>query len=432
MPRFDDFPPEISLQIFPHIHLKDLISVRGVCKRWMELVSLADIHPTRLALLKLYQKTVHDPLFLSTSKWTLENLRPFDREAYIDALLAQHNYIPDDFQFWILEWPARAAIACAWPGLPGEYVHHGTDGIEGRDGIEGTDGIEETDGIEGTDDIKKKIKGSDGIERISGCNFLGRVPPLVHRITIDLREIGRPLMSSEGDGETDTFSFLPYEDDPALDYYPDTLDYKDYSDDFTFDYSGDGVELHDPVEASNDVVETFDQPFEASDEPFEPYDEPFEPYDESFEASDEPKDAEDSDPEEYYQTHAPFIYSRPRGDHPVEITFPALIVWERDDARQTFLALAPNSPFAVYLLRSGHYESGESRQYTSWISWLEAQLRKIHRQAKHPQRRINYPLARDANGKVVPEDVHFTSRMHPLSELEVWTAEDEAHFNAAA
>ncbi|KAJ7154618.1 hypothetical protein C8R46DRAFT_440921 [Mycena filopes] len=366
MPAFDDFPPEISLQIFPNMRLKGLISARGVSKRWRELISLADIHPTRLTLLRLYQQIVHDPLFLRTRPWTLENLRPFDRQAYIDALLAQHNYIPDDFRFWILEWPARAAIACAWPGLPDVYVPEGTDEVE----------------------------------RISGCNFLGRIPPLVHRVTLDLMKIGPPDVSSDGDGDTEYF--FPY---------PNKLDFAD--------------EVHpDEVHSHRDSNAI------------------------AFDHSDEPAEAEDSDSgsEGYFHTHEEFRYSPPPWNgHPVDITFPALLVWERDDC-QSFLALAPDTPFAVYLFNYGMYETGQSRQHTSWISWLEAQLRRIHRQAAKnavnkavrkvtgeaagdEQDSTSDPPYVDEDGQVILEDVDFESES---SYFDVWTAEDEAHFNAAA
>ncbi|KAJ6486055.1 hypothetical protein C8R47DRAFT_933301, partial [Mycena vitilis] len=144
-----DLPPEVSLQIFPRLPLKALIAGEGVCRLWKQLISMAEINPTRRSLWALYRKIVNDPLFLPTRPWLLANLRPFDRQAYIDALLFQHNYIPEDFRLWILEWPARAVIACAWPGLPETYC--------GRPPHES----------------------GDDVERMIGCNYLGRIPPLV-------------------------------------------------------------------------------------------------------------------------------------------------------------------------------------------------------------------------------------------------------------
>ncbi|KAJ7154623.1 hypothetical protein C8R46DRAFT_1196924 [Mycena filopes] len=301
MPDFNDFPPEISLQIFPNMRLKGLISARGVSKRWAELISLADIHPARLGLLELYQKTVHDPLFLRTRPWTLENLRAFDRQAYIDALLAQHNYIPDDFRFWILEWPARAAIACAWPGLPDDYTID-----NGR-----------------ADDEDENEKVDHVARRIAGCNFLGRIPPLVHRITLDLSEIGLPFASSDGEGLVDEVQ----------------------------------------RESRRLLLNASDGPSAVLD------------------------DEEDSDPEEYYRTHDKFNYSPPPRGIPVYVTFPALIVWEGCDGRQTWLALAPDTPFAVYELYHTDYVEETSRQLPSWTSWLAARLRWVHRQARiEPER----------------------------------------------
>ena len=43
MPTFKDFPPELTLQIFPHLPLKGLIAAQGVCRQWKEFVAIADI-----------------------------------------------------------------------------------------------------------------------------------------------------------------------------------------------------------------------------------------------------------------------------------------------------------------------------------------------------------------------------------------------------
>ncbi|KAJ6572137.1 hypothetical protein B0H19DRAFT_1373024 [Mycena capillaripes] len=249
MPDFVDLPPEISLQVFPHLPLKGLIAADGVCRLWKHFISVADINSTRRSLWSLYRKTVHDPLFLPTRPWLLANLRPFDRQAYVDALLAQHNHLPEDFRLWILEWPARAVIACAWPGLPQTYC-----GYPPEDG--------------------------DDIERIIGCNFLGRIPPLVHRITLDLKKIRLPDYSSDGEGEMNEY-----------------------------------LAIH--------------------------------PTDSGSEHSDDSRQSQLSDPEGYYRSREIFNYSRPLGPGPIEITFPALLVWERDDARQSWLALDHRSPFSV-------------------------------------------------------------------------------------
>ncbi|KAJ7983195.1 hypothetical protein DFH06DRAFT_943304, partial [Mycena polygramma] len=111
------------------------------------LVPLSDISPARRGLLDLYFMIIDSPVFQQSHPWLLLNLRPFDREAYINTLLDQHDYLPEDFRIWILEWPAKAVIGCCWPGLPHRYY-----------------GAEET----------------DGIERMCGCNSLGKIPPVVY------------------------------------------------------------------------------------------------------------------------------------------------------------------------------------------------------------------------------------------------------------
>lgn len=64
----------------------------------------------------------------------------------MDSLLNQHGYLPEVFRLWILEWPARAVVGCAWPGLPKENC-----------------------------DLISSI----GVERVNGCNWLGNLPAVV-------------------------------------------------------------------------------------------------------------------------------------------------------------------------------------------------------------------------------------------------------------
>ncbi|KAJ7661392.1 hypothetical protein DFH06DRAFT_1192199 [Mycena polygramma] len=147
MTQLHDLSNEVLLQIFPHCPLKSLIAAHGVSTLWRQFVPLADISPPRRGLLDFYFAIIESPAFQRSRPWLLENLCPFDREAYIDTLLDQHDYLPEDFRIWILEWPAKAVIACCWPGLPHKYY-----------------GAEET----------------DEIERMCGCNSLGKIPPVVH------------------------------------------------------------------------------------------------------------------------------------------------------------------------------------------------------------------------------------------------------------
>ncbi|KAF4611672.1 hypothetical protein D9613_003680 [Agrocybe pediades] len=63
------------------------------------------------------------PRFLETRPWTLKTLNPFDRKAYIDALLSQYPAVPEEFRLWIMEWPARMVPFGMWPGSPFTYHH---------------------------------------------------------------------------------------------------------------------------------------------------------------------------------------------------------------------------------------------------------------------------------------------------------------------
>ncbi|KAJ7074978.1 hypothetical protein B0H15DRAFT_1027342 [Mycena belliarum] len=338
---FGDLSPEVSLQVFPHLHLKGLIAAEGVCRQWKHFISVADINPTRRALLALYRKIVHDPLFLPTRPWPLANLRPFDRQAYIDALLAQHDHVPEDFRLWILEWPERAVIACSWPGLPDVFCR----------------------------------EGADDVERMEGFNFLGRIPPLLHKITLDLRDICAPELSSD-DGTRHRFEdqFRTF-DDESRDDEDDSPDFDDETSDFDDPHTDEGSEHSAWPEAED----------------------------------------------EYYQSLEPFDYSPPPPGAST-LVIPALLLWEWSDGRQQWLALDPSSPFAVYILQDCDYYREECRQYTTWISWLKAQLRRMHREALEEKYTGEYPKAYTADGQLMTADEWF----HTLPRYEQpWTLEDE-------
>ena len=130
-------PQTLLLRCFSFMSLKCLISSRCVCSDWRNLVPFSEIRPTRRRFLELYDRMLANHLFLESRTWTLDNLKPFDRDSYITTLREQFTgseaEIPEDFQMYILEWPARMAIACMWPGLP--FVDSQTGGIQRQFGI---------------------------------------------------------------------------------------------------------------------------------------------------------------------------------------------------------------------------------------------------------------------------------------------------------
>jgi hypothetical protein len=142
-------PNETLLQIISHLPLKSLIASRGVDQLWRQFVAVADVDPARRGLLNLYLTIVNSPYFLQSRPWVLANLQSFDREAYIDSLLSQYPRLPEDFRLWILEWPARAVVGGAWPGLPFPSCHPDE---------------------------------ADDIERFAGINWLSSLPPQVSAI----------------------------------------------------------------------------------------------------------------------------------------------------------------------------------------------------------------------------------------------------------
>jgi len=113
-----DLPVELVLRIFSHLTLCSLVDARGVNRQWRELVLTSDISPARRALFDLYHEVVFSPVLPTIRSWTLAHLRYFNRRAFLNRLLDQHPYLPEEFCLWILEWPAKFAFGGVWPGLP--------------------------------------------------------------------------------------------------------------------------------------------------------------------------------------------------------------------------------------------------------------------------------------------------------------------------
>ncbi|KAJ7619612.1 hypothetical protein FB45DRAFT_931205 [Roridomyces roridus] len=310
MPTLDVFPPELAAEIFTHLPLKALVAAEGVCRQWKEFVAVADIYPSRRALFRLYQKIVHDPLFhdVDSRPWLWENLRPFDRQAYLDHILAQHNYIPEDFRLWILEWPNKAVIACAWPGLSAVYC----------------------------------AEEADNVERFLGYNHLGCLEPQLSKIDLDLRIICSPDASS--DSAVDSVSFADHQRHRRR---MERL-----------------FGTHKAEDTGTDVQET---------------------------DSDEPP----SRPPGYYHSLETFQYSPPPRSGELEL--PGLLIWEECGGDQTYLALSPDSPFAVYdIFGAGVYCDGSSQ---------------------HPIRKMD--------GSIIDQATCFRSMRQSV---DPWTEEDEAKY----
>jgi hypothetical protein len=99
MALIQDLSTEILLEIFLYIHLKSIISCRGVCTLWRDLVLVADLHPVRRRLLRVYYSILETEIFHDSRPRTLQVLQPFIRDAYLASLRRQSspNY-PLSFQ----------------------------------------------------------------------------------------------------------------------------------------------------------------------------------------------------------------------------------------------------------------------------------------------------------------------------------------------
>lgn len=134
--RFTDIPNELTLRIFSYLNLRGLIAVRGVSQTWRALVPHIESSPIRKEMLSFYDTLIASPLFLRTRPWVLENLKTsFNRQAFVEKLLGQYPFLPEEFRLWILEWPEKAVIGGSWPGLPRKrYQDEYADGIHVREG----------------------------------------------------------------------------------------------------------------------------------------------------------------------------------------------------------------------------------------------------------------------------------------------------------
>ena len=116
-----DLPPELLLAIFSFLPLKSLIAAQGVDQQWRRLVPLANHPRARKALLELYHTVVNSPAFEYTRQFILPNLVPFERDDYLAVLAIRcgtlPTLLPDEFRYWVLEWPALAVIEGTWPGM---------------------------------------------------------------------------------------------------------------------------------------------------------------------------------------------------------------------------------------------------------------------------------------------------------------------------
>ncbi|KAJ7219707.1 hypothetical protein B0H12DRAFT_1152628 [Mycena haematopus] len=111
--------PELwQIGIFSRLDLVSLIRSRCVDRAWREMVLDADLAPIRRSLYELYLIVIDSKGFLSSRPRVLAQIQPFDREGYIAAVCNQHGFIPLEFEFYILEWPAKSMFGTIWPGLP--------------------------------------------------------------------------------------------------------------------------------------------------------------------------------------------------------------------------------------------------------------------------------------------------------------------------
>ncbi|KAJ7652063.1 hypothetical protein DFH06DRAFT_1206679 [Mycena polygramma] len=98
--------PELLIQIFEHLPLRDLISTTHVCGQWRALVPKID-SPTRLRLLTLCFNNLPSPHPISLD----------DRISYVNKVETTHTVlIPDPYRTLLTEWPvSNPPPGMHWP-----------------------------------------------------------------------------------------------------------------------------------------------------------------------------------------------------------------------------------------------------------------------------------------------------------------------------
>ncbi|KIJ51819.1 hypothetical protein M422DRAFT_776414 [Sphaerobolus stellatus SS14] len=110
-------PTELYLKLFSHLLLRSLIASRRVSHLFRTFIAKAPIPPSRRAFLTFYLSLIASPYFHRTRPWVLENLKPFDRAAYLSSLIDQGALaLPEQLSLWILVWSSKAAIGAGAPG----------------------------------------------------------------------------------------------------------------------------------------------------------------------------------------------------------------------------------------------------------------------------------------------------------------------------
>lgn len=116
------------------LDLESLINLRQTCSTWKKVIDdaskLENVLPlARAKLLRLYLDLHTYESFRASRKVIWENVKPFDRQKWLETFSFELRRdsgnrdmkLPDEFATWILEWPERAVIGWAWPGLDGKF-----------------------------------------------------------------------------------------------------------------------------------------------------------------------------------------------------------------------------------------------------------------------------------------------------------------------
>ncbi|KIJ33844.1 hypothetical protein M422DRAFT_264135 [Sphaerobolus stellatus SS14] len=94
---------------------------RAVCHQWRNPVPTADIPLACYLLLEFYLGLIEGKYFHQTRPWVLDNLRDFDRESYVAALVQQDANSSEEFRLWFWNGQQKPQLLVSGLGYPATW-----------------------------------------------------------------------------------------------------------------------------------------------------------------------------------------------------------------------------------------------------------------------------------------------------------------------
>ncbi|KAI0789263.1 hypothetical protein C8Q75DRAFT_181082 [Abortiporus biennis] len=109
-----DFPNELLVLIFFELPLKDLITGRGVCRLWRDLIPNPGLPGCRVRLLEFYLRIISTDVFLASRHLTFDYVESINRQRIVTEYFDDLGSM-SEFKCYLLEWPTKATVGLLWP-----------------------------------------------------------------------------------------------------------------------------------------------------------------------------------------------------------------------------------------------------------------------------------------------------------------------------